>query len=251
MQSGWIYRWFDKRTYDLVLAGREITRDIGQEAVLIGPYAQALTIDNELRSFIYWFGMARKDPNLFNKYPLTHLAVDNSNMGLALQAYPFLKNAEEVTSYVTRGIEFRIIRLDDSMLLRNNIRYSLSDFEKAVAAFHKGDTANAAIHINRFLNKYPRSRSGLMLLSNYFFNRGALDKGLEVCEKLIGYYPRDFILFLAGGYCVYNMYLQSKDEMYLRKADSLFDRGVDLNPAYKDEIKRMKREADSLYYTGE
>ena len=72
---------------------------------------------------------------------------------------------------------------------------------------------------------------------------------VEIYDTLILHYQRDYSILAAKGYCLYNMYLQSKNTYFLDEADRQFDHSVDMFPPYGPRIESLKREADSLFYT--
>ena len=249
LQAGWVYKWFDKRSYNLAEAGEELVWNVDNRATLVGPYAQTLTIDNNLKSFIYWFGMSRKEADLFLNFPLTHLAVDESNQSEAIKAFPFLRSANVISRLIARGYEIRIIRVDDLIPGRDDIDYTPTDYEKASEFYIAGQDDSLSFYLQGYFSEYPYSKSGLTLLTDFFAGKGELDMVAEIYDTLISHYRRDYSLPFAKGYCLYNMYLQSKNRRYLDEADKQFDNAVEMFPPYDCEIARVKGEADSLFYT--
>jgi len=72
MQSFWIVKWYNGKTYLLKQAGEDLVRVVSNKAVIGGPYAQALTIDNKLKSVTYMFGLSGKERGRFGRFPVTH-----------------------------------------------------------------------------------------------------------------------------------------------------------------------------------
>ncbi len=101
---------------------------VNSDAVIIGPYAQALTIDNKLRSFVYMFGLPHKEPDLLRKYSCTHLAVDPTNEDFAARDYPELAQRVQLARYWFRDVMAYIYLLPAQAQSHD---YKLNDFERA------------------------------------------------------------------------------------------------------------------------
>ncbi len=55
--------------------------------MISGPYGPALTQDNHFGSVIHMFGVTQADKELFSKYPITHLVMDDGNEKRAREDY--------------------------------------------------------------------------------------------------------------------------------------------------------------------
>ncbi|RKX21574.1 MAG: hypothetical protein DRP51_03995 [Candidatus Zixiibacteriota bacterium] len=247
-QGVWIQKWFDKRTYNLVEAGQSLACDIAGDAVLIGPYASALTIDNGIKSFIYWFGMAQKEPKLFADYPVTHITADISNWDMLFKDYPFLdKKIRWVSDYRIRDIETRVARMPDDYMARYNPGYNQTGYERGIRFFHLANADSCIYYLNQSLVLCPNSKSTYMLLANYYLSHGVLDVGYDIFDKLIQMYPRDFSICMEAGSYRYSMYHLSGNDKMLVEADKMFDRAISINPYCRLEVKQLKEQADSIY----
>lgn len=241
-------KWFNKRSYNLAEAGQSLTCDIADNAVLIGPYAQALTIDNNIKSFIYWFGMARKEPGLFANYPVTHITADLSNWEVLFNDYPFLnKNIRWVSNYRIRDIETRVMRMPDDYMKRYNPSYQQTDYEHGIRFFHLANADSCVYYLNQSLTACAESKSTYTLLANYYISQGVIDVGFEIFDKLMLSYPHDFSICMEAGSLRYGIYHLSGEKNMLIEADKMFDRAISLNPYCRLEVKQLKHQADSMY----
>ncbi len=247
-QAVWILKWFNKRTYNLAEAGQSLICDISENAVLIGPYAQALTIDNNIKSFIYWFGMAQKEPRLFVKYPVTHITADLSNWDMLFKDYPFLKRSIRwVSDYRIRDIETRLARMPDEYMVRYNPWYSQTDYERGRTFFKLANADSCIFYLNKSLEFYPDSKSTHMLLADYYFSHGVVDVGNSIFKKLMQLYPRDYSIYMKTGEIQYGIYHLSGDKRMLIEADKMFNKAIFINPYCQLQVKQLKEQADSLY----
>jgi len=239
-QYYWTFSWFSKGTYTFQTAGNELKQNIGEDAIVIGPYSQSLTADNELKSFIYMFGMAFKDTTLFDKFPFTHLAVDAGNLNIAYLVYPELKISSEVAKYWIRDVEVSIKRLDREAMGLEPVLYHLSDYEKAIDFLSESELDSTYYYLDRFIKKYPRNRSALMLMPEVLIMRGSTNQGFEQIQNAMKLFPDDFSVFLKSGFLYYRAYLITRSESYRIESDKAFNRAIKLNPFIENQIPYIK-----------
>jgi 4-amino-4-deoxy-L-arabinose transferase-like glycosyltransferase len=246
MQSSWIYRWFNRRSECLRQTGEDVVQVVSSDAVIVGPYASAVTIDNRLKSFIYMFGLVRNEPELFHHFPLTHMVIDVTNWQEAKKDFPNLDSCHFVSSYWIRDIEISIIRLNDSALGRGNVPYDPTNYELAMNFYSKFRHVDSVFYyLPRFLSAHPTSKAALQLLSNYYMITGAYERGFGILDKLITLYPDDFSTYFDKAKSFYIRYLSNRDEELLKESDHYFELAKSLNPYIDKDIIEAKKHADS------
>jgi hypothetical protein len=246
-QSILIYKWFSRKSYTLLEANYDLAGIVDPEAVITGPYAPALTIDNKLRSFIYMFGLSRKELRLFDGFPITHLAVDEGNWEKALEDYPVLEGSSSLTRYSIRDVEVVIFRVPDSLLESHRRSYNLTDYEKAMVFSGSPETIDSTLYyITKFLNVNPQSKSGLRQLAEYYFKKSMPEKGFRIFDKLISLYPDDFSIYFDRALWHYHLYLLTSDDSMMSESDFYFKKAVSLNPYISPNIANAKMHADTL-----
>jgi hypothetical protein len=243
VQSLWIYKWFDKRSNDLSENGNDLAQILGIDAVLIGPYSNALAINSNLKTIIYMFGLSKNEPDLFKRFPVTHLATDITNWEAALKAYPWLKkNTSFTTSYWIRDIEISIIRILPNPDFTNNSDYQMSNYEKAMQLFtKKGDQDSLMYYLTIFLNRNPENKSGLKLLASVYEFTDNYSKCFDVHDKLINLYPDDFTRYYDKALLYYRLYLSGNNTTFKTKADEYFSMAREINPYIDEDIKIAKK----------
>jgi len=161
-QGSQFIQWSTHTTSGMKDAGRDVAEVLGPDAVLTGPYAPLLTLDNNLRSVIYSFGLEKPDFNIFTEFPITHLAVDRSNMEAAVKDYIEAKRAVNVTNFVIRDKDVLIFRVAGLTDNAQSARYLPTEYERAVTYDVNGYPDSALAHNDRFLKIHPENRSGLL-----------------------------------------------------------------------------------------
>lgn len=132
--------WAKNPQYSLYKSSIDLGAILNQDAVISGPYCSALTIDNRLRNVIHMFGVAQVDTLLFQKFPITHLAMERGiNKKRAFEDYPqVMKNAKVVTTYWIRNMTVDIYRVAETSGNPKTHNYKLSNFEEAKLLLEQG-----------------------------------------------------------------------------------------------------------------
>lgn len=243
-QGVWVYEWLDKSTYDLKRAGYDLSQIVNEDAVIVGPYSSALTIDTRLRSFIYMFGLVQKEPHLFAKYNLTHLATDEANLGAAVRDYGKTVENLPLTRYFARDVEVQVIAVNRQDATQ---RYIPTAYEMAADLYNERKPDSAEIFVKEFLGRYPRSRSALVLLSNIYLQTQRFNEAIKTFDQLINIYPRDSYLYFYNGLYHYRLYLITRDIQFLKQSERLYESAVQINPTLEDDVGLSKKQTDQMF----
>ncbi|MFH2036661.1 MAG: hypothetical protein ABIJ45_09685 [Candidatus Zixiibacteriota bacterium] len=216
---------------------------LDSEAVIAGPFSNALTVENNLRSFIYMFGLSRTDPDLFNKIPITHLAVDATNWERAVKDYPWLPGVSSpVSTYWIRDVEISIIMVGKPSGA-TQVPYELTDFERAKQHFISSSEIidSALYYASRFQTKYPENKSLLRLQEALYERQGQIERCFNIHDWLIELYPRDFSCYYYKAILYYKLYIYGHDEQMNKKAEQYFSLARELNPYIDKDIATAKK----------
>lgn len=244
-QGSLIYKWLAHPTRQMLRDSELLPEIIGNSAVLTGPYAQNMTIDNELKSVIYIFGLADKDMDLFERFPITHLAMDNGNLPVARKDYPFLTDAIEVERLFINYEEVIILRLPDSVLKTNGISYHKTDFEVAKDFSLKHQIDSSLVYINKLLEVNPGNKSALMLLIDQMLKTRQFSKALGFNERVVSFHPEDYEVIFNSAYYLYYISLVTRDPAMEIRANRLFQRAADIYPYLREKIDIAKSKLKS------
>jgi 4-amino-4-deoxy-L-arabinose transferase-like glycosyltransferase len=196
--------WFSKITYAIEYVNKILPRQVGHEAIVIGPYAQTITLGNLIKSEIFYFGAYEKNESLFRMVPATHTAYEigmgspSGNEIKFAEYYPEIyKRAIFIDSYLIGRYYIRIQYLGQDTGADKHAKYDLSNFEKAMQYYNNGDVDSAFQYFNEAEKDDRLSRASLYMGNIYFNNqqfknaRDEYRKGLaEDC-----YDPKFWILY--------------------------------------------------------
>lgn len=222
-QLRYITNGFDYAGTHLKDYNQNLSQMLDSQAVIVGPYAPALTIDNEFRSVIYMFGLSDVQADLFERYPITHVVIDQANMRRARKNFPALEQAEALAELVVRDEAIRLYRVAGD-------EFPKTDFERAMELYNAGAVDSAYLLLDRFLSEHPENFLVRMthILSGLRSNR--LSETITEIEAYERDNPDDYVIqaFLATMYQI--VAGLTKDQQYSARAKEALARALALNP---------------------
>ncbi len=226
-----IHRFHIKEeVYSIAEANVDLDAILGPGAVVSGPYGPLLTYDTDRQSFIHLFQVAEVDSTLFERQPVTHLALDPSNYDEALKNYPQMAGLQPVSRYWVRDVEVGLYRIDS--LFNNPVAraYTPTPFEEATALHRVGRFAEAMEILEPFYAEHPESKSVGLLLADVCVKTDRLDRVYALLTDLAGRFPTDFWVQLQAGRFILTLALRGQDRLMMLTAQRYFERAVAVDP---------------------
>ena len=218
-----------EENYTIKEANADLPILLGEGAVVSGPYAAVLTSDNSIRSFIHLFGVAEVDSTLFDRYPVTHLAVDGSNWTEAIKQYPRLANVAPMTSYWIRDYEVKIYPIWDLFDNQTAHAYKPTDYERVVRFINANQQDSAFALLEQVYAKYPNGKTVAMITANLFISKGRLEDTYQLLKRLCDLYPSDWSIQYDCARFIQTMGLTMKNNAMVSEAYTYYKRSVDVN----------------------
>ncbi len=232
--------------YSIGHANQDMANILSPSAVVSGPYGPALTVATGLKSFVHLFAVAEVDSTLFERYPITHLAVDVQAWEKAKKHYPQLSNARQVTSYWIRNVEVTLYNICGVFDNVASARYEPSGFEKA-QFYRIGNQIDSAMYgLAAFMEASLTTRSVAILLADLFLTTGQMDQALKVLIGTANAYPDDFYLQMHCGRVYMIQSLMTDTPALMETARQYFERGVAANRLKTDYAMRLAEETIRL-----
>ena len=162
-QGSMYLKWFNWPRYTMSSFSRELGDLLGDDAVLAGPYAHVMTLENDLDAVYMTFADPATGPpcDRFEKTGSTHVIIDTKN-GL-----PYLEELYPET--------FECLVYIDTLYIRGNgvdiyryigaEEYTPSDFEAAVDLIRRGHQKEAIGLLEGVAAKYPGDATPLVFLA--------------------------------------------------------------------------------------
>ncbi len=219
-----------EHNFNIVEANNDLEAILSPEALVSGPYGPALTVNTSLKSFIHLFGVAHVDSTLFDRYPITHLAVDVSNWTEAVKNYPALADLSPVATYWIRNLDVRLYNISDVFNNQQAHSYRETSFEKAITYYQKQQIDSAFNLANRFYQSHPQSKSAGLLLADLLWKKGKYQEVYTLLTSLANRFPTDFNVQLQCGRIIQILAGLRNDYGLHSLAQSYYERAVHVNP---------------------
>jgi len=233
---------FTGRTANLVHNSEDLTNIVGQDAVIAGSYGPALTMDTNLKTFIHMFGVAQVDSTLFDRQPITHLAIDEPNYEEAVKGYPQLAGQQAIASYWISGWEIKLFKVNTLFDNPDANGYVASGYERAVALLWAGKVDASLTTLQEYLRSHRLTRSSGLLLTTLYVKQGRSGDAINTITTLAKQYSDDFFVQMQCGRFYYHSGLVTKDRGLLARAEQYFQRGIQMNRFQADYVEQIKQQ---------
>lgn len=236
---------FLEQNYTIAEANADLDKILGPGALLSGPYGLTLTQGSSRQAFIHHFGVAKVDSSLFDRYPVTHVAVDESNWNAAVKNYPPLKDLTEIAYYWICDNKVSIYNISGSFANPEARRYEPTRFEQAVRAHQAKAEDSARSMIESFLTTYPDSKAGLLLYGKILTELRDYDTALRIYTQVAKFFPTDYNVQLEAGYFIAQLGAATGNQPLLQSAQSYFFQASQVNRYRTDMAMRLWQTAQT------
>ena len=186
-QGRYFYKGLTESGQLLNRYNKEMAQLVDADAVFTGPYAPAMTIDNNLKSVIYVFGLSNVEQNLFERFPITHIATDFQNWKRAKKDFPFLNSSLLVVQSVIRDQVISLYRIPTAGIAETY-------FEIGQRYFYREVFDSALVNFKLFAEQYPENIFGQIHLGLAHMSTGEIEKSEQIMIQLLSQYPDDYML---------------------------------------------------------
>lgn len=224
------YDWTERITFTTRDNSLDLGQILSEEAVVSGPFGPLMTLENKLGSLIHMFGVSELDSNFFDKYPITHLLMDNGNEIRARQDYPVLMDsAKLVNVYYLGRKKVSLYRVAGWTGNNRANRYKLSEFEQLIE-----DTTEL-----EFYPEMPDNLSYNSFLAKKAESKKNFDEAQRLYKKAVEFSPTNYHLSEQMAVFFHSRFDQTGLEEYKEQGLKFYDIALKL-ARYKSEIKKAK-----------
>ncbi len=230
------YYWAVRPTF----TARDDSRDLGivlasPGAVISGPFAPLLAMENRLPVVIQMFGVAQVDTSLFRRFPITHLLVDESNENAARADYPgLLDSAEHVVTYHVGLKKVRLFRIAGETGNTQASAYEESPVERMIDLYQTDQISRGNELAARLLQEYPANMSIYLAVAEV----AALNTQLQLAEtsfkKAVEFSPTNYHLNSRLAQFFKETYAATGNEAYKKQGLDYFERAIHLAPTVRN-----------------
>lgn len=211
--------WAGKREYSLLYADRDIGAILSKDAVLSGSYATALTQENGLGCIHHQFGVETPDLQFFDKFPITHLAVDEGNEKRAREDYPgLMSHAIEIGNYRLRGLPVKLYDISQASPNATAQKYQPSLYEKAKFMVARNQPDSAAEFMDEFLDTGAKSYTAQIFVAENLMKKQQYEPALNHLQDAVSIAPFDLYLSYIIAQAFLNAAQSEDSPVYLKDA---------------------------------
>jgi hypothetical protein len=148
--------WSHKLTYAIEYANRNVRSELSNNAIIIGPYAQTLTLETLNMAEIFYFGAYPKNESLFTKVPATHVTYEMGARGersgneakFAEYYNKAYVGSKQIDSYLIGRYYVNIFNITEGSDNTLANCYKMTDFEKGMEYYNRNILDSALVYLN-------------------------------------------------------------------------------------------------------
>ncbi|HSH00233.1 MAG TPA: hypothetical protein VLB27_09305 [candidate division Zixibacteria bacterium] len=229
--AAWFSDWLDRPMFTTVAVSQDLAKALSPGAVIAGSYGPGLSSENRFQTVIHMFGVADPDTSFFERFPVTHLLVDESSRKKFEELHPDVAaGSHQIHTYHVVNRRVHLVRVAGSTGNPRTDGYQLSAFEKAQLVFDQrledpeGEILRELMFsdtINLAINMYMAGRAeraGSLQDAAFFVNHA-----LDAC-------PSDYNLWGDLGRLYSELYARDSNEVYKMLAGEAFSESQRINP---------------------
>jgi len=235
------YDWQGQKSFNIREASRDLGQILADDAVICGPIAPTLLLENNLKGDIYAVGVTDDDPRFFFKNPVTHFVIDAMASGFIIEKYEELTPAVEIADYYIRDAKILVVDVSHYTGNKQAAFYQPTDYEIARGFMKQQVYDSALYYMESFIKKYPDNKSALRILGDLYPLNGKPDEAMRYLIRADSLYPTDFIVKLSLAVYYQKRYVVSGDDRFRHMARKTYDEVVEINPYQADEVSGISR----------
>lgn len=228
---GSYHYWTQRPTFTARDVSRDLAMTLGPGAIISGPYAPLLATENELPVVIHMFGVAEADPELFKRFPITHLLLDEANEEEAREDYPeIMAKAAHVVTYHVGTDQVRLFRIAGQTGNPLAGAYQPSFLERAIEAYQAGRIGEGHAYAAQYLERYPQNLSGYLAIGEVADIEGQFALAEESLKGALAFSPTNYNLNARLGELYRKQFKKTGDPELRRKGLALYEEAIRLAP---------------------
>lgn len=235
------FSWMPRATYTIEDINRELPMLIGSNAVVSGPYAPLLTINNDLGTIIHMFGVSQADPELFKKYPMTHLLMDAGNKIEAKKDYPgIIDSAVLMTTYRVGENVVDLYRLAEFSENREAKNYIETPYELFLDEYIISGGDFDRNKLIRLVQMIPSNMSLYSLMAEEAEKDGEETLAETMYKKAVEFSPTNYHLIARFAKFYENQYRVNNNKRYIKQAIELYEKALFYSPDNKKLVNSLE-----------
>jgi hypothetical protein len=223
--------WRERVQYTVRDNARDLAMAVGDNAVYSGPYGPTFALVTGGPAVIHMFGPEGGNPNLFDRFPVTHLLLDESNEQRAKEQIPgVMDESPHICTYHVGLEKVRVYAIGGKTANPVAGQYKPSVFELAAVMFTIGDTARAWYLGAQYLREHPGNITGNLMMADIAQKQHQWERQEYFLKKAVEFSPTNYNLNAALAMFYKNRYEMTAHAEYKTMGLKYFREAVRLAP---------------------
>lgn len=232
------YQWYPARTYAISEAAAEIPQLLGPAAVLAGQYGPALACNSSLGSFpLFLSSDVRAFAALLSHYPITHLAISETDWDRATQDNDKFRRCPVVAKYWLRDKVVCLVRINDMFGNAQAGRYIKSEFETALNFCDAGVGDSCLTHLDRFLSANRLCRTAMVEKYYQTVSSKNLWPSRGLVDSLASAFPTDMTVQVLASVYYRSLFQQTQVAAFHGLAREHLEKALRYSPKNESGIR--------------
>ncbi len=223
--------WRERVQFTIRDNARDFAMSVGENATYSGPYGPTFALVTGAPAVIHMFGPEGGDARLFDRFPVTHLLLDESNEERAKEQMPgILDHSPHICTYHVGLKKVRVYAIGGKTGNPVARQYQPSVFELAAVMFTVGDTARAWYLGSQYLRQQPNNITGNLLMADLADKKNQWERQEYYLKKAVEFSPTNYNLNAALAMFCKGRYEMTGRSEYKTMGLRYFRRAVRLAP---------------------
>ncbi|KAA3631464.1 MAG: hypothetical protein DWP97_13045, partial [Calditrichaeota bacterium] len=236
-QSKRYLKWDEAPTFTAKDISADLTASLAPNAVLSGPFAPSLNLENNLGTVIHMFGVSHADKNLFEKFPITHLLVDSGNETKAKEDYPdIMEHASHIITYHVGLEQIRLYRIAGYTGNPEADSYILSDLERFIDDYQSFGIINNDLLVE-FLQENPDNMTCYSFIAEATEKDSLYQLSEQMFKKAVEFSPTNYNLNARLAKFYQDRYNETKSQQLRLESKHYYEEAI----RYAPSVHKLKK----------
>lgn len=223
VQEGFlIYKAVARPRYELLRLSKEFAQISGDGAVITGNYGPVMTTENDVKSLCRFFPQRLSEPELFNRFPVTHVAVGPKLWERCRDYYRLQNRSILLSAKSIRNAKIYLYRT-------NQPGYKKTLFDEAHDRYRLNDLPAAALLLSQFISDFPENGTARLFRIEVLFAMNRYDEVIQQTDSVAVMHPQSYNIQVFSAVLNANVWrttgstqARANAERYYRRAGELF-----------------------------
>jgi hypothetical protein len=239
-QSGYfIYQGLSRPKYEILRLNREIAELFGDDAVLTGNFAPALSTDNALPGVFEYFGPVTPDRDLFKQYPISHVATNIAAWPTLEAQFGLRGKSIPLFTHTVQAFGVRV-----GMIQRRG--YAPSLYEQSLIALSDSDYLHGLELTDKLMAQYPENGTLMITRLLFMLNASPANDAIREIDHLSQMFPHSLYVQYSCAQFAGAIYNVTSVQVMRNRAQRFLDNAIALDSRFEMTVEELLEQSRQL-----